>query len=1520
MKKRTDRKLIGIVLSVALVITAFAPLPASAADAVSVSTEAQLVSALAAASTSSSSPTSITVTADITLGNPVTLAAGRYAALSGNTAARKITISAQAANAQRSDTIAVLQNYGGLSVGNLIIDAGKYMRAVTVMPGGGLTLNSGAVVRNGRLGEANGKNTGGAGVRLENGSAASFATLTLNSGAEISSCSSAGSYIVEGIGLFVGRYAKATVNGGSIRNNTDPDARFKAKGGGVFVRNAGGSFAMSSGQISGNSAFGGGGGIYVENGNADIRGGSISNNQSVYGGGIYTLAQTGFSGGSITGNTAKTSGVPSNTSPADRGNGGGVFIASGTFSMSGSAAISGNKAIQNMSANTGNYNSAQGGGVYVHGIFNMSGGSITGNSAEATANLSSPAAVGGGVAIGGIAGGGATGGMVGGEGTASCVYNFTGGSVTGNTAKNDGSGIYVNAGENTLGINVSTPTWVPGSGAVRLSGSPICTGHTRDNAYLPAGVNLIIAGGLDNAARIGVASAQTALGTVIAKPASGYEISYSDAYAFENTGGRSLSVSGGNLVLAQAGSGGGTSIESGSIAALASQTFTGAQIKPSVSLTLGGTALREGTDYTVSYRDNVNAGTATVTVIGTGAYSGRKQASFTIQPRNISEATASALFDRVYTGQALTPNVDVTYAGTALLSGTDYRVTYSNNVNIGTANAVVTAVSGGNYTGSRSVSFRIIAAAGLLTANSEASLTAAISQAAGAATVYITAPIETRNTVTIPAGKTVTFIGNDDDAVISAGAERENLLDVSGRLTLSAITLDAKDRARVIHTGTNAAVELQSGSVVTGGRALDGAGIYNSGTLTIDGGQVTGNDKIDASRSTGHGGGVYNAAGATLTYKRGDVSGNYNSQGGGIYNAGRLNITGGAISANSATGSVVNGVSGEGGGIYNAGTADITGLTVSRNTATENGGGIRNAGSLTFRGGSVSDNRATGGDGGGIHTSSALTLSGGTIEDNETASGYATFNPVLQTGSGSGAGVCVSAGSFTMTGGNILNNRATTTYISGTYFSPLANGGGVFVGNNAANPCVFTMSGGTIRGNSATAYNSGLERGDGGGVYVAGGNGVYNNYRYYPGEFRMNGGTITGNSASDLGADVFVNNRLRFGDPASTTYTDTSGLARLELNGGIGVGSLYLTNGVSASTRTGITAAAGSLGFVSDTPGDAKILAGSAGYTVKASDAAAFANQGDRRGVGVDSAVNAVVLQAADISDITVTIDKETYEYTGANIQPVPKVTSPDGKTLTAGKDYTVTYSSYNAVMEDYSGEDTKNAGPKRVIASGRGDYKGSVSADYEVTPKPITAVTATIPNQAYTGNAIRPVAALSISDGGRPLLRGTDYLIDSYGPNDTVGTGTVTLNGIGNYAGTRTVTFNIVDGWIKQSDGTWKYYANGTAVTGWKKVGTKWYYLDGAKGGTMVTGWKLINKKWYYLDGASGGAMATGWKKISNKWYYLDGAKGGAMATGWLKIGTKWYYLNSSGAMLTGTQKIGAKRYVFNSSGVWIK
>ena len=77
-----------------------------------------------------------------------------------------------------------------------------------------------------------------------------------------------------------------------------------------------------------------------------------------------------------------------------------------------------------------------------------------------------------------------------------------------------------------------------------------------------------------------------------------------------------------------------TSISSATVTGIVDATYTGSAItQPNLKVTLGGglVTLTEGTDYTVSYSNNVNAGTATITITGIGNYKDSITKTFTIK-------------------------------------------------------------------------------------------------------------------------------------------------------------------------------------------------------------------------------------------------------------------------------------------------------------------------------------------------------------------------------------------------------------------------------------------------------------------------------------------------------------------------------------------------------------------------------------------------------------------------------------------------------------------------------------------------------------------------------------------------------------------------------------------------------------------------------------------------------------------------------------------------------------------------
>ena len=75
--------------------------------------------------------------------------------------------------------------------------------------------------------------------------------------------------------------------------------------------------------------------------------------------------------------------------------------------------------------------------------------------------------------------------------------------------------------------------------------------------------------------------------------------------------------------------------------------YTGKALKPAILVYDGRTLLKEKTDYTVSYKDNTNAGSATVTVKGKGNYSDSITATFDIDAIHIATLDIADMYAAV---------------------------------------------------------------------------------------------------------------------------------------------------------------------------------------------------------------------------------------------------------------------------------------------------------------------------------------------------------------------------------------------------------------------------------------------------------------------------------------------------------------------------------------------------------------------------------------------------------------------------------------------------------------------------------------------------------------------------------------------------------------------------------------------------------------------------------------------------------------------------------------------------------
>lgn len=144
-------------------------------------------------------------------------------------------------------------------------------------------------------------------------------------------------------------------------------------------------------------------------------------------------------------------------------------------------------------------------------------------------------------------------------------------------------------------------------------------------------------------------------------------------------------------------------------------TYDGAQKTPTATVYYNGVTLASGTDYSVSYVNNTDAGTATATVTGAGNYTGSVTASFTISQADISASGKTKVtFEKsslIYVDKDVIPIMYVSYdkggdvGEQYLIQDVDYTVTYSGNTSAGNAKAKITGI--GNYKGSVTKSFTV---------------------------------------------------------------------------------------------------------------------------------------------------------------------------------------------------------------------------------------------------------------------------------------------------------------------------------------------------------------------------------------------------------------------------------------------------------------------------------------------------------------------------------------------------------------------------------------------------------------------------------------------------------------------------------------------------------------------------------------------------------------------------------------------------------------------------------------------
>lgn len=174
--------------------------------------------------------------------------------------------------------------------------------------------------------------------------------------------------------------------------------------------------------------------------------------------------------------------------------------------------------------------------------------------------------------------------------------------------------------------------------------------------------------------------------------------------------------------------------------------------------------------------------------------------------------------------------------------------------------------------------------------------------------------------------------------------------------------------------------------------------------------------------------------------------------------------------------------------------------------------------------------------------------------------------------------------------------------------------------------------------------------------------------------------------------------------------------------------------------------------------------------------------EGFQNVVGANSSINA--------ADVVTKGKKNTY-------QSAPVLLDENGKKMTAGTDYEKTY-----VYKDASGKVLdKNSFPQvgdtiTVTVTGRGNYTGTASATYRILAKNKSISSAAVKlvnKQYYTGEKVCPTKDDLTVTIGKTVLGPDDYEIIGYTNNTAKGNASLTIKGVGEYGGTKTVKFAIL-------------------------------------------------------------------------------------------------------------------------------
>lgn len=805
------------------------------------------------------------------------------------------------------------------------------------------------------------------------------------------------------------------------------------------------------------------------------------------------------------------------------------------------------------------------------------------------------------------------------------------------------------------------------------------------------------------------------------------------------------------------------------VSGLTTKTYTGKAQTQSITVKYGNKTLKNGKDYTVSYQNNINAGTAYVIIKGKGSYSGTVKRSFKINPALIyKQCTFYKIASQYYTGSQIKPVPNIKNGTTTLKNGTDFTLTYQNNVNKGTAKVYIKGK--GNYTGSCSLTFSITARP--------------------VSTLKITVPSVTYNGKAQKPAVTVKY----NNYTFKNGTDYTLSYKNNTKIGTATVTVKGKGKlsgTRSVTFKINAkpiknAVITYNNSLTYNGSALSPAVTVKYGNATL---------KKNTDYTVAYSNNV-NAGTGTITITGKGIYGGSVKK---TFTIKKLGISATAVSGTGNkvyTGSAIKPVPAVkvGGRTLKNGTD----FTVSYKNNTEPGtatlkvtgkgnysGSVSKTFKITAR--AINDVEVTVPDTvfTGVQVRPDVVVSYGNYQFINNSDYTLSFKDNVNIGTAS----------VVVTGKNHLSGSRTVTFpiekadISST---EIAVKNATFTGSAIKSDVDVRLGNVTLKEGShyTLSYKNNVNAGTAQ-VTVSGKGSlegaVTKDFTIAKADISKASISASGTYAPD---DVKIGINAKFGNYTlkSSDYIvnvpTSAGEQTLTISGngnfsGKATVKCNVAKADIANAKSSLSLSTDGKGYTVTVIYDGVLLTQNKDYKVAVTESgtgvsAVITGIGNYGGTATISGISN---ELEAFENAVVTIGKVTYNGTAQ----LPSVTVKIGSvTLKSGTDY---------ILSAY---DNTNAGTATAVITGKGKYAGAEKkTQFTIAPAAISSASISCEDQIYTGQGV--TAQPVVTFNGKTLALGIDYYISGYSNIVNVGTATVTVKGKGNFTGTAKGTFRIV-------------------------------------------------------------------------------------------------------------------------------